>query len=862
VAAWSDRLRAAVDSVQQDPDGAARLATEALGAVEEPGERSLALWARGLARREMSDLPGARADLEAACELAHDAGDEHRWARAALSLSLVLANQGEPAEALALVEEVRPRLPPSEEALAVMQRGAVRYRLADFDGALRDYTWALPRLRRHGERLAELRLLVNLGSLHAYRRDFAAARRHLLAGQQLAGELGQTVLAGYTEHNLGHVEALRGDVPSALTHFAAAESLYSGLPGQREPLAILRADRARALLAANLVHESRLESDAALRLLTEGGNAADRADVALLAAEARLRDGDPAGAAAAARLARDELDSQQRTTWLPLVDLLELRAAGASATADDAERVVVALRDAGWSSEALAAGLILCQAHLRAGQVDVAVGLLRSLGRRTARMSPADLATSCLARAMAHYHAGARAAARRSVERGLVQLAADRLVLGTVELRAHAVASGASLATLGARLAVEDRRPRELLRRIESARGMSVLLRDPLVHTDDQLAALLAELRSLTEELRVTSTLDVRVDRLTKRRHEVEALIRDRARRTATMAEGRTLTVDDAVARLGDRRLLEYADLDGVLYAVSVARGRAQLHELGSFDDLQGDIDHIDFALHRLHRSIGSAPARRAARDVMTSAGERLQTRLLPERIATSDDPVLIVPTGRLHGLPWAVLPRLSRRAVSVAPSLVGWSAARRERTAKRSTALIAGPHLAGASAEVAALRAIHRRARVLDVGASTALRCTGELERASLVHFACHGSFRIDNPLFSTLHVTDGDLTVYDLERCRRLPETIVISACKAAQSSVLRGGGLLGMTSALLQLGVSSVIAPLTPVNDDESIELMVRLHTHLAAGCTPADALAKASVVDGELDTTAAAFVCVGG
>jgi CHAT domain-containing protein len=77
-----------------------------------------------------------------------------------------------------------------------------------------------------------------------------------------------------------------------------------------------------------------------------------------------------------------------------------------------------------------------------------------------------------------------------------------------------------------------------------------------------------------------------------------------------------------------------------------------------------------------------------------------------------------------------------------------------------------------------------------------------------------------------------------------------------------VLRGGGLLGMTSALLQLGVSSVIAPLTPVNDDESIELMVRLHTHLAAGCTPADALAKASVVDGELDTTAAAFVCVGG
>ena len=88
-----------------------------------------------------------------------------------------------------------------------------------------------------------------------------------------------------------------------------------------------------------------------------------------------------------------------------------------------------------------------------------------------------------------------------------------------------------------------------------------------------------------------------------------------------------------------------------------------------------------------------------------------------------------------------------------------------------------------------------------------------------------------------------------------------MVLSACNAAASSVLRGGSLLGMSSALIQLGVSSVIAPLTPVSDERSVELMTRLHQELACGRRPAAALARAAMVDGELDATAAAFVVIG-
>ena len=88
-----------------------------------------------------------------------------------------------------------------------------------------------------------------------------------------------------------------------------------------------------------------------------------------------------------------------------------------------------------------------------------------------------------------------------------------------------------------------------------------------------------------------------------------------------------------------------------------------------------------------------------------------------------------------------------------------------------------------------------------------------------------------------------------------------MVLSACNAAVSAVLRGGSLLGMSSALIQLGVSSVIAPLTPVSDERSVDLMTRLHQELRAGARPAVALARAAAVGDELDATAAAFVVIG-
>jgi CHAT domain-containing protein len=271
--------------------------------------------------------------------------------------------------------------------------------------------------------------------------------------------------------------------------------------------------------------------------------------------------------------------------------------------------------------------------------------------------------------------------------------------------------------------------------------------------------------------------------------------------------------------------------------------------------------DSCVHALHRLNRVQGSDASRAAATATLQEVGAVLAERIVPPRLARSDRPVVIVPTGVLHGLPWAVLPGWRGRALSVAPSLTGWALAARRTERVRRVGLIAGPELEHADAEIAELARIHRAPTVLTGPASTAPNVLDVLAASDLAHVASHGAYRHDNPLFSTLRLADGPLTVFDLERCAELPRTIVLSACNVAMGTPLAGGALLGLASSLMVFGAGAVVAPLTPVSDQRAVPLMVRFHQQLLAGASPAAALAGLHEDPTIVDPTAAAFIALG-
>jgi CHAT domain-containing protein len=109
--------------------------------------------------------------------------------------------------------------------------------------------------------------------------------------------------------------------------------------------------------------------------------------------------------------------------------------------------------------------------------------------------------------------------------------------------------------------------------------------------------------------------------------------------------------------------------------------------------------------------------------------------------------------------------------------------------------------------------------------------RVLSEMTGATTLHLAAHGRLRRDNPLFSSLLLDDGPLTVYDLESLPSVPAEIVLSACSAGAGHALVGDELLGLAWTLLAAGARNVLAPLLPVPDRTTIEVMTLLHQELA-------------------------------
>ena len=113
-------------------------------------------------------------------------------------------------------------------------------------------------------------------------------------------------------------------------------------------------------------------------------------------------------------------------------------------------------------------------------------------------------------------------------------------------------------------------------------------------------------------------------------------------------------------------------------------------------------------------------------------------------------------------------------------------------------------------------------------------------LDGAWLGHIAAHGVFRADSPLFSSLRMHDGPLTVYDFEKLRRAPYRLVLPSCDSGMLAAAGADELLGLASSLLALGTAGVIAAIVPLNDEAVVPVMLDLHRHLRAGQTLAESM----------------------
>jgi CHAT domain-containing protein len=279
---------------------------------------------------------------------------------------------------------------------------------------------------------------------------------------------------------------------------------------------------------------------------------------------------------------------------------------------------------------------------------------------------------------------------------------------------------------------------------------------------------------------------------------------------------------------LGERVLVELVARGGALYAVTLARGRARLHELGAVADAERELERLRFALRR--EVCGHGTERVRAR--IASAAGALATQLAPALQVAGDAPLLIVPTRALHALPWAALPPLRARPVTVAPSARLWLHACERRAQPGRVLAVAGAGLRDAEAEASAVADAIDGAVLLRGSAATTGATLAALDGCEHAHIAAHGRFRADHPLFSSLRLADGQLTVYDLESLAHAPRRIALFACDAGVAAVHPGDELMGLAAALFGLGTATVIASVLPLPDAAGVALAPRLATAAAA------------------------------
>lgn len=116
-----------------------------------------------------------------------------------------------------------------------------------------------------------------------------------------------------------------------------------------------------------------------------------------------------------------------------------------------------------------------------------------------------------------------------------------------------------------------------------------------------------------------------------------------------------------------------------------------------------------------------------------------------------------------------------------------------------------------------------------------------------AVLHFACHADYDPAAPLESGLHLAQNRWLRASLlyQQYGRFRGTIaILGACNTGNVQI-RGGEVLGLTSAFLYAGARSVIAGLWAVDDAATVVLMDRLYEGLAQGAGLASALRESQL-----------------
>jgi len=887
-------LKASFDAYESsEPDRAIAIA-EAVQQLAEgamvPSGLAVAAWMRGMAQQLQGDLPTSLEHLEQAEAAFIALGQPAVAAETLISKLFSLAMLGRYDEALRAGLRARAIFLSHDDILAAgkveQNLGNIYFRRDEYRKAEQLYRTAKKRFVEIGDAKQLAQIDNCLASALTWQQKFQAALAHYDQALARAAEAGLQVTQAEIESNLGGLMLFQARYDRALDYLERARRRYTAL-GLEHEAAISEKELAEAYLELNLIPEAVALLERLLPTFEELGMQADLAGAFTSFARACIGSGRLAEAQAALETAHSLYRQEQNALGLAYTELVEVQRRlavgdypGAIELAYAAEKALIEGNANEWL---LRLRTLRAAAHRQLGEDGVSDDLLTAILAEAQAHGYPQIELPCLVALGSHaLTEGRRDEAKRLLTAALDKFETLRATLPSEEFRLSFRNDQAKLFDGLIALAIEDGRVEEAFQLVERARSYTLLelangeipvaqqprdsfevaLLKKLADSRSELNWLYHQLNRMpgSDEVPSGASLEQLRRAANQREQEIDALVRQLRQRSdenesvarlAGATPGVRLALDELQRQLaGDTVLVEYYGIGDRLLAFVVTQSEMQIV------DIAAPLSQVEQMVHQLRFQI----------DTLRHGGTHLERHMprltercnyyLKQLYSALIEPLMscvqgrrlaIVPFGALHYVPFQALHGgrhhlIQEVEVCIAPSAgVLLLCLERARFRPQRVALIGAPDERAPllEREIAALHELIPGAEVRVGNEATVEAVRSLAPEADVLHLACHGQFRPDNPMFSALHLADGWLTAHDAYDLRLRCSLVTLSACETGINAITPGDELLGLVRGFLAAGAPALLVSLWPVDDATTVEFMNHFYTAWLGGATLAAA-----------------------
>lgn len=726
--------------------------------------------------------------------------------------------------------------------LAIIYSSQHKFRRAEqlYDRALRSAEAA-------GLILTQAEIEASMGNLALFQGRYDRALDYLERSRRKYAALGMPHHSAVAQQEIADAYLELNLAPEAADIYERVTKTFAELGMQGEQARAL-AQHGRALILMNRMDRAHALLTEARRLYAAEGNPVGEAMVMITEAQLHHTEGNYEAASAAALLAEEPL--ALAGTW----------------------------------RRQLLARWLRGEAALAQGREEEARTLLESTLHDAESLSQPDIAQRChTSLGLLAVAADETKAAEASFERAVKLIEDLRAPLPAEEFRTAFFADKLIPYNELVRLCLKDEssdRASEALCYVERARSRALLdnlggaLRLRAQPRDPFEAELLARLEELREELnwfysrinrppesdsKGSAPLMTSLHEAVREREgeTLEIMRQLQQRNQSILTRVQTLDIAELQRKLAaETALVEYTSLDGELLAFVVTdRGVEVIRDLASEEEVNARLGQLRFQIDALR--YGAQALRKHLPHLTARIQHHLQALydllLRPIEESVGERRLIIAPHRALYYIPFHALHDgvsyvIERREVSYAPSAVVLlhCLAQPQRPLQRALLLgVADAQTPRVREEIETLAPLFPEAVALLDERATVSALQEFASGADILHLACHGQFRPDNPLFSSLRLGDGWLTVRDTYNLDLRCGLAALSACETGVNEVAPGDELIGLARGFFSAGAPSLLLSLWTVDDEATAELMASFYRRLLAGSAPAAALRAAQL-----------------